>query len=350
MPFERPTLPELIARVEDEHAQRLGLGALLRRSTLKVIARVEGGLSHQLHGHLDFNANQIIPDTAAAEFLERWASIFGVQRKAATAATGSVTLTGTDGTTVPAATVLQRADGQQYSTDASGVISAGTVSLAVTAVVAGDAGNADTATEVSLIAPIAGVNADGTVDAPGIVSGADQEDDDDLRARLEERLQNPPQGGAAADYVLAALAVPEVTRAFALPAHFGLGTVGVTFLVDDHPTSIIPDAAKVAEVQVAIDAFRPVTASATVFAPTAVPLNPSLSVTPDTGAVRAAVEASLEDLLIQEAEPGGTLPLSKIREAVSNAAGEQDHTLSSPAADVTVAAGEISTLGTVTFT
>ena len=42
--------------------------------------------------------------------------------------------------------------------------------------------------------------------------------------------------------------------------------------------------------------------------------------------------------------------MSHIREAISTAAGETDHVLTSPTADVVESATEIATLGTVTFT
>ena len=42
--------------------------------------------------------------------------------------------------------------------------------------------------------------------------------------------------------------------------------------------------------------------------------------------------------------------ISKIREAVSVAAGETDNTVTVPAADVTHTAGQIATFGTITWT
>ncbi|PHJ53465.1 baseplate J protein, partial [Nostoc linckia z1] len=134
------------------------------------------------------------------------------------------------------------------------------------------------------------------------------------------------------------------------PNNTGPGTVGVTFVTDDDPGGIIPDSDKVDEVQAYIDARRPVTADVTVFAPVAVALNFTIDLSPDTAVVRAAVEASLRDLIRREAQPGGTIYLSQIREAISIAAGETDHTLTSPNANVTRTAGQITTFGTITWT
>jgi len=70
---------------------------------------------------------------------------------------------------------------------------------------------------------------------------------------------------------------------------------------------------------------------------------------PDTEAVRAAVAAELADLIRREAEPEGGLYLSHIREAISLAAGEVDHALVSPVADVAAGTGEIITMGAITW-
>jgi uncharacterized phage protein gp47/JayE len=130
----------------------------------------------------------------------------------------------------------------------------------------------------------------------------------------------------------------------------GPGTVVVRFMADDGAGGMaIPDAGDVAAVQAYIDTVRPVTAVVTVAAPTAVPMDFEIALTPDTAAVRAAVQAELADLLLREASPGGTILISHIREAVSIAAGETDHVLTSPAANVEHGAGEIATLGAFTW-
>jgi uncharacterized phage protein gp47/JayE len=75
------------------------------------------------------------------------------------------------------------------------------------------------------------------VDANKLVNGSDIESIPDLRARLLERIQNPPSGGAAEDYVAWALEVPGVTRAWVYPKEMGAGTVTVRFVRDNDPRS-----------------------------------------------------------------------------------------------------------------
>jgi uncharacterized phage protein gp47/JayE len=165
---------------------------------------------------------------------------------------------------------------------------------------------------------------------------------------LLARIQQPPHGGADYDYVNWALEVAGVTRAWVYPMELGLGTVTVRF-VRDNDASIIPDAGEVAAVYDYIEARRPVTADLTVLAPVAVPLNFSIAVTPNTAAVKAAVETELRDLLLREAEPAGTILLSHIREAISLAAGESNYTMTSPNADVTNTTGSMTTFGAITW-
>lgn len=350
MPFARPTLTQLIERTAADVASRLGLGALLKRGPLDVLARVLAGKAHLLHGHLDYIAEQVIPDSADAEHLERWANIDGIFRKAATYASGNATMVGTNGTTIPAGTVLRRADGAEFESTLERIVASGTASVPVLAKLAGVAGNSTTGLAVTLASPISGLTSAGTVASPGLLGGADRESDDDLRARLLQKKRNPPLGGAKQDYEKWALEVSGVTRAWCMPQHLGVGTVGVTFVLDDQVGSILPDAPKVAEVLAYIEARRPVTAKQMyVIAPALSPINLTIALTPNTAEVQAKVTAALKDLITSETSPGGTVLLSHLREAVSTAEGETDNVLSVPSSNQTAPAGTIHTLGTITW-
>lgn len=353
MAWQRPTLSTLISRINSDISSRVdSVTTVLRRSVLGVLARVLAGACHEIYGYLAWLAKQLFPDTAEVEYLDRWARIWGVTRTAATVASGGVTVTGSNGVTVPAGTELQDDDENIWTTDADATISSGTAIVAVTASTAGEAGNLEHGATLTIASTISGVDGTATV-TTAISGGTDQESDSSLRARLLTRIQEPPHGGADFDYTAWALECAGVTRAWTFPLWLGAGTVGVCFVRDDDDT-IIPDATEVETVQGYIDALRPVTANVTVFAPTAVALNFEIALSPDTATVRAAVQAELEDLLRREAEPeggdgSGTILLSHIREAISVAAGETDHTLTAPAADVARNTGEMSVMGTITW-
>lgn len=349
MPFERPDLPTIIDRIGADIESRLpGADARLRRSNLAVIARAEAGVAHSLYGYIEYYARQVIPDTAESEWLERWATIWGVVRKPAAAASGAVTFTGTNGVSIPTGTVLQRSDGAEFETIADGTISAGTVDIVTTARIAGDAGNTSAGSQLSLAAQVLGVTSAATVAAGGLVGGADVEADDALRQRLIARIQQPPHGGASFDYIAWALEVPGVTRAWVYPMEMGPGTVTVRF-VRDGDASIFPDAGEVAAVQAHIEALRPVTAELFVVAPVALAVNITVAITPDNPQVRNAVTAELADLFSREAVPGGTILISHIREAISLATGENDNVVTVPAGNVVAGAGEMPVLGVITW-
>jgi uncharacterized phage protein gp47/JayE len=301
-----------------------------------------------LHGHLEYLSRQVFPDRSEAEFLERQASLFGITRRPAQFAVGSVDVAGTSGTVVPAGTVLLRSDGARYETGVEVVLVGGSATPAVTAVDAGEVGNADAGTALTFESPVEGINSRAAVGVGGLVNGSDPESDDSLRARLLQRMRRPPHGGAAADYVAWALEVPGVTRAWVYPLELGAGTVTVRFVRDDD-ASPIPDAAEVDAVLAYIEERRPVTAAVAVLPPVAVPLDLTLSLSPDTAAIRATVEAEVADFLRRTAEPGGTVAVSQLRMAIGSAEGVSDFDLQWPTADVAHETGELATPGAVTW-
>lgn len=89
-------------------------------------------------------------------------------------ATGTVRLTGTDGSAVGVGEALERNDGVAYTTTAAGVIAGGQLDLAVEAVDVGKLGNTDPEAKLTLPAPPPGVDPTATVLGPGLELGADE--------------------------------------------------------------------------------------------------------------------------------------------------------------------------------
>lgn len=346
MTYVKPSLSALIEQARLDIETRLpGADARLRHSVLDVIgARVPSGALFGLYGYAEWISRQILPDTADGEYLARHASIWGLARKAARAATGQVTFTGTDGAQVAAGALLVRVDGRQYRTLGPAAIIGGAAVADIEAVEAGTGGAMQAGKTLDLVQLVAGISSTVTIAEPGIADGVEEESDESLLGRLLDRIRTPPQGGSKADYRAWALAQPGVTRAWVLPLWLGEGTVGVTFVIDGR-ADIIPTPAEVAAVQSAIDALRPVTAEAIVFAPTPRPIDIQLASAPASDAVHAAIAAELADLFVRDAEPGGTIRRSRIGEAISIAAGEDYHELTSPAGDIALAPGELPMLG-----
>lgn len=352
MTFIRPSLDTLRRDARAAFEARLpGADAGLRFSALKVLSDALGAQTHLTFGYLDWIARQVIPDTAEADFLDRWAGLHGLSRKVATLAAGTVGLTGTAGAVVPSGSRMTRADGTGFLTTAEATIGGGgTATVTIEAEAGGEAGNAEPGVALTLSVAIVGVDGTATVDADGLTGGTESEADAALRARLKARLSAPPQGGAARDYLAWALAEEGVTRAWVYPRNRGNGTVDVAFVMDDR-VSIIPLAPDVEAVQAAIDAVRPVTADCVVFAPVAAPLAVTIDgLADDSAAIRAAILVELGAQIVTDAAPGGAIRRSRLIEAISRAAGELYHDMTVPSGDVTPAAGHLVTLGTVTFT
>ncbi|WP_066667329.1 MULTISPECIES: baseplate J/gp47 family protein [unclassified Sphingomonas] len=338
MTFIRPTLSELITRATADFDARMpGADSRVRRSFLDVLARVHSGAAHGLYGYLSWLALQLMPDTAEAEYLDRWSTIWGVARKAAAPAMGTIALTGVNNAVVSAGALLARSDGTRFRTLDAAVIAGGVATVQVEAVDGGAAGVTAPGAQLTFISPVSGVGAI-AIATDGLVGGADEESDAQLLARLLTRIRTPPQGGAASDWTSWALEVPGVTRAWTYPNWMGPGTVGLTFVLDGRD-DILPTEADLDAVAAYVEPRRPVTATPIVFAPTPQPVTLLIGLTPDEPAVRAAIVAELADLFFREAQPGGTLYLSRIREAISQAAGEFDHVLYSPAANIVAEPG-----------
>lgn len=352
MPFNRPTFAGLLDQQIAGYESRLpGADARTRRSNIGVMAFVETAGLHGLYGYLDWIAQQVLVDTADDEELDRHGAIWGITRKDASYATGLLTFTGVAESIIPLGSTVRRADGQEYATvDVADVGGTGTVSVAIEAVTPGVAANSAASIPVSLISPVAGVQSAGQTVA-ALTGGSDRESDDDYRARILARIQAPPHGGSRADYVTWAKEVPGVTDAWVFPLESGPGTVAVRFMMRDvRAPSGIPLSGDVTAVQTYINERRPVTANVIVGAPSPMAVNVLITgLTPDQADVRAAITAELRDFIRREAVPGGTLLISRLREAISTAAGEVDHVLSSPTSNITVTATQISVLGSVTF-
>ena len=354
---DRPTLQALMYRVRNEVTSRLQADDVLRRSDAEVYARVEAILMHSLYGYADWIMAQMFPDTCDESELPRFATLLKVPRKDAAGATGNLTFTTSIGAVIDTAMVVRALDGVEYSPTGSVTASGASTVIAAQANVAAAAGNRVAGQSGLLTQPRAGVQASVTIgDMSG---GADVESVDAWRARIVEAWRNPAAGGTEEDYIRWAKEVPGVTRAWCYPLEMGPGSVVVRFVRDDE-SPITPDSGEVATVQAYLDTKRPVGPpddginGVVAAAPTLSARAFTIHISPDTPAIRAAISAELDDLMLREGFPGTTLEpctiyLSHIREAVSQASGEVDSVVSIPAADIVMTGGNLPTRGTITW-
>jgi uncharacterized phage protein gp47/JayE len=316
-------------------------------SFFRILGKAHALLLHGLYLFLNNLGNQIFVTLASDEFLDRHGSEYGVTRKPALAAVGNTTATGTNTTAIPTGTRLQDNSGQLYEVVTGQVIAAGSALLPIRALSFGAATNQPAGTTLTFVTPIAGVSTDTTVDGSGLIGGADRESDDSLRQRILFKKRNPSQSGSASDYVTWAKSVADVTRAFVFPKEDGLGTVRVRFMMDDKYSDGIPSAGDVTVVDAFIDPLKPAQVGLTVSAPVAQVLVVDVAIKPNNSDTQTAVTNSVQDMVLRDAVPGGSITISKIRQAISNAVGEDDNVVNSPVADVTTPDNDtIITLGT----
>ena len=350
MALNRLTVTELITRGRgDVDARLAGIDPRLRRSLTEAIVRMHAGVTHGMYGEFDAIALDALPDTAVGDALLRWATMYSVTGLSGAPAGGTAGATGTNGIEIPAGTLLQLGNGIEFLTLGSVTIIGGVATLTIEAVATGEAGNADTGSILSFVSPIAGIDLTTTVASPGLMGGIDADEDEELQDAVVARIQNPEQGGNLADFERWTFeAAAGITRRWVFPPSVGSALIGVLF-VRDAESPITPDAAEILEVQEYLTAKRPLGSRPVVLAPTLVPLDLTMSLTPNTAVVQAAVEAEFADMILRDAVPSGTILISHIREAISLAEGETDHDLTVPPGDVTHAAGELAVPGTITF-
>lgn len=359
MAYTVPSLKDLAQRARNAFRADLpGSDAWLWPNNIYVAAKVFAGLVWELFGYLRFINRQQFIKSANDYWLQQHGQEYGIGKKQASYAQGSVVLTGTPSTstvttTIAAGTTFARSDGTTYTTNSAVDLSfAGQATVTVTCTTTGPVGNAIYGTTLTSTDP--NITA-ATVDTAGIGGGADQETTEQYRARLLNRKQQPPQGGSANDYATLAKEVAGVTRAWPVKNAYGPGTVGLWFTMDGTYPSGIPQASDVATVQAYIDAKAPVTATAIVQAPRAYPIDVVVgNLTPDTYANRSAAALEISAAVARNAGVATdnspvTLYQSWLWQAVSSVVGEMHHKIIAPGTDVPIPNGYLPVVRSVTF-
>ena len=349
----RPAYSTILDRINADIRSLLGLPAdPPARSVLGVFARVIAGASHLMHGRIDYGQKQLFPDSQDATSLARDADLRGIApRTAATFANVLVSGTGTNGSLLPETSLFFAETGQGFRIDADTTVAGGVWSAQATALTAGSGSNITG--EVSSAEPIAGINSLANIDSV-TVDGAEAEELEDFRARVIARRQSVERGGTLEDYRIWLLEQPGVTRAWTYRHRRGLGTVDGLFVRDGDGvgSAIIPSVGEVTAVQDAIDADHlPATDDFLAIAPTALEVDFTIALTPDTTAARDAVNLQLDDLFLRLGEPSVTIPLLELQFAISLGATSAGSTfvLTAPAADVTPATDELPIRGAMTW-
>lgn len=363
MPYVRPTLDQINARIQADIKAKIGTQAsFLRRSWLNIFGRVLAGAVHLLYGYIQWAVRQLFIVSADDESVIKKAALYGLARKAPAFASGMASFTGTAGVTVPSGTIISTADGVRYQTTVAKDLVVGPTVIAIRAMASGESGNLDTGEALILESPLAGVNDEVTVFST-VSGGADIESIDALKARYLTRVQRPPQGGSKADYELWAKELPFVglVMVYAPGEISSIGgtanfipPVGEVWVYFANPESTAtPSQAEIDQVQAYLNVRKPVTATVQVkgivnrLIQIAVAIKPSATST--LTLAKQDVKNALKDMIGEQALPTATLYLSQINEAISRPSTEIDHTVSIPAADIVMGVDEIGKLDEAYF-
>ncbi|WP_213761824.1 baseplate J/gp47 family protein [Caballeronia sp. dw_19] len=386
MPYSRPTLTALRTQIWSDITAAAGLVvSLLQKAVLKIVGSALAALVFGLYGYLDWIAKQAVPFTSTDEFLAGWGALKSTYLEAATQTVLTVQFTGADGTPLPAGTGVNRGDGFAYTTNVDADVSGTTVTVSITAVTAGSAGNCDVGTAIVLASAVPGIQSTGVVTAL-VTSGTDVETQDDFRDRVMLAFQKPVQGGDQDDYVVWARNVAGVTRAWCSPNGFGSGTVVVYFMMDDAesghagfpqgtdgisqydqgpgglPRGVVATGDQLT-VANAIITEQPVTALVYLCSPIENQVGFIIAgLSAASTATKTAIGAALSDLMIREGAPAGDIDLSDINSAIGSVPGSAGYLLNAitstvggvtttypPNTNITNGTGVLPALGAVNF-
>ena len=194
----------------------------------------------------DAETGAVPSSSTASARLTEFAVLFGLPdgdggygRKVATAATGGVASITYSGAgpfpyTLASGQTMYAPDGVTLLATTANVTwaaVAGTQTAYISATTKGTAGNLSIGTVLSLVSPPASISNSVTL-STATTGGTDEESDADVLARILERLQNPPKGGAAPDWKSWAEGIAGVSAAYVYPRRNGTGTVDVVVVQD----------------------------------------------------------------------------------------------------------------------
>lgn len=346
-----PTFAQIRDRVMTDIEVSLATKGSVMGPVEYAVGMAVAGVSFLLHVAIARLGRNKVPTTAEDAVKRRWAAFFGVPPKSATYNGGTAAFPAGTGTSIPAGHALRLRNGVSFVVDSTANESGGSITVTFTATVPGVAGASSAGTEIFLGTPIPNVSTRGTVGGGGISGGTDGESTGSVFSRLLARLRRAPKGGTAADWEAwtRETAGVSVARVWPRPNTLGPSSMRVLFTVE--ATDPIPTGGQVSAVTAHIQTRAPadlLTVAAA--APVAQPLDPVIQLSPDTPETRDAVTAALRALTETDAVPGGTLLLSRIDEAISQAEGEADHVLVSPTANVVASSPyHLVTVGTPSY-
>lgn len=296
-------------------------------------------------------------DTSYGTSLDKRAKEFGLTRKEGTIATGQVTFTGGTGVSIPKGSIVRTADGLKYTTNNDVIINS-TVTVDITATAIGEQYNIPANT---IIETDAKGNITYVTNLTAVTGGTDTESDEIFRARVLQKMQNPPGSGNKADYERWAKEIDGVYYAKVIPLWNGPGTVKVVIGGENGEPVL---ANTVTNVQNYIDPNQtgngdgkaPV--GATVVVANVTPININVEITGltiETGYSLVTVKTNIKtalDNLMNKLNPGQTVRYNEIISTIIDADGVGDFTqvkVNNAVGNVVITDEQKSITGTISY-
>lgn len=296
--------------------------------------------------------------TARGQYLFARGEERGVFRKESSTASGTVTFTGTAGSTVNQGVVVSNTvvggsgdDLVLYVVTEAATIAAGetTVDAKIEAANPGVLGNIAAEQINQIQSAVTGIAS--VLNAEAITGGADEEGFEEFRARALEFVQAARGSGTIDDYSIWAKEVDGVGPVTIQAVWNGAGTVRV--LVTDSQGDPAPDAL-LAEVADYIGDRAPIGATVTVAAPRTAEVDVAVKVTVVSGSTVPGVTPELEKALARffdSLSVGDDVVLTKVGAVIASVQGVTDYSglkLDTAAANKVIASDTLATLGDVT--
>lgn len=368
------TPPALIAEVDDDiiHARML-------ENIPGDIDKTEGGFAHDFTRPAALEKAELLiaindamqvffPEWSYSAYLDMLASGAGLMRKAATAATGLLQITGVEGTVFPVGfrfctpSTAIAPNVEFEALESATIDSSGETTIRVGCIETGTTGNVPANCVTLMSKPIGGV-ATITNENP-ITGGTETETDDSLRQRIIEKDRNNEASfvGCNADYKRWAKEVDGVGSAIVVPEWLGKGTGTVKLIIMDAngqpATSSLTKAVydHICAPENEDERLAPIGAILTVATCSAVSINVAGEVILEDGAIITTVTAAFEERLkvyFEEAKAEGSVRYTRVSSVLSETPGVLDYnpiTINGAVDNVPITVDDYPTIGTITLT
>lgn len=260
-------------------------------------------------------------EDATNEFLDKKVHDFGIYRKMGTSATGTIKVTGENGTRIPVGSEVISQGGLVFYTLHDAWLDNGEAIIEVTSVDVGADFNIIANSIDSFVKKINGVTS--VTNEEEFTKGTDTETDEELRERFFEIIRRPATSGNKYHYEQWAKEVDGINQARVKPLWNGNGTVKV--IVSNNNELVEEDI--VLKCQEHIDSVRPIGANVTVITPEALDVSITANIYMEEGysstIAKIEFEENLRSYLIG---CEGTIVYTRIASCLGSVEGIADYT------------------------